>query len=93
MYEDGLGVEQDYNLCAKWFLMAAENGDAEARFNLANLYRTAKGVPLDYVSAYIWYSLAASRGHARAQHQLKDLAKLMTPRQREMAESRLLDRQ
>jgi len=34
MYEDGLGVPQDYNKAIYWYKKAAEQGDAQAKANL-----------------------------------------------------------
>ena len=34
MYLTGKGVPQDYTEAAKWFRMAAEQGDGRAQFNL-----------------------------------------------------------
>jgi len=93
MYEDGSGVPRDYQLAAKWYAAAAEHGDARARYNLANLYSSGRGVPLDYVSAYEWYKLAAAGGEGLAIRKLRDVSELMTSRQKQLAVSRLLERQ
>jgi len=34
MYRRGQGVSQNYKTAAKWFRLAAEQGDAAAQFNL-----------------------------------------------------------
>lgn len=34
MYDDGLGVPQDFPEAAKWYRLAGEQGEAEAQFNL-----------------------------------------------------------
>ena len=41
--------------------LAAEQGDAAARFNLGLVYAIGVGVPQDYVQAHKWINLAASR--------------------------------
>ena len=38
MYEDGLGVQQDYVEAVKWFRKAARQGDASAMENLGASY-------------------------------------------------------
>ena len=48
MYEEGLGVGQDYGQAAKWYERAAAQGDAGAQNNLANLYEQGLGVTQDY---------------------------------------------
>jgi len=39
----------------------AEQGDADAQYNLGVMYDDGRGVSLDYVQAHMWLSLAASR--------------------------------
>ena len=51
-------------------LQAAEQGDAEVRFNLGVMYANGDGVPEDDAEAVRWYRLAAEQGHARAQGNL-----------------------
>ena len=48
----------------------AEDGDADAQFNLGLMYDTGESVPQDYKEAMKWYSRAAEQGNARAQHNL-----------------------
>jgi hypothetical protein len=38
----------------------AEQGSADAQYNLGVLYANGQGVPQDYVRAYMWYNLAAA---------------------------------
>jgi TPR repeat protein len=45
----------------------AEQGDAEAQFNLAKRYVNGEGVAEDLGQAFKWYSKAADQGHAEAQ--------------------------
>ncbi|MGK0472301.1 MAG: TPR repeat protein [Candidatus Azotimanducaceae bacterium] len=46
----------------------AEQGDADAQFNLGSMYRrNSDGVPPDYKVVEKWYRLAAEQGHAGAQ--------------------------
>ena len=44
----------------------AEQGDAEAQFNLGVMYSNGEGVPQDDAEAVRWYRLAAAQGYARA---------------------------
>ena len=48
----------------------AEQGDAEAQFNLGFCYDDGRGVAKDYVEAVKWYRQAAEQGHAEAQYNL-----------------------
>ena len=61
MYYNGQGLPQDYDEAAKWYRLAAEQGNATAQSNLGSMYYSGEGVPQDYVQAYMWVSLAASR--------------------------------
>jgi TPR repeat protein len=45
----------------------AEQGDADAQYNLGLMYDKGYGVPQDYVQARQWYEKAASQGLADAQ--------------------------
>jgi TPR repeat protein len=45
----------------------ADNGDADAAFNLGQAYRLGKGVPLDLAQAQGWLESAARKGHVDAQ--------------------------
>ena len=47
---------------------AAEQGDADAQFNLGLMYDIGKGVPQDYQEAVKWYRMAAEQGYADAQY-------------------------
>ena len=48
----------------------AEQGNADAQFNLAFLYRNGQGVPRDNAEAGRWFRLAAEQGDADAQYNL-----------------------
>ncbi len=48
-------------------LMLAEQGNANAQYDLAGIYKRGEGVPQDYAEAVRWYRLAAEQGHANAQ--------------------------
>ena len=50
--------------------LLAEQGDADAQFNLAVLYGSGQGVQQDWVEAARWLRLAADQGHAPGQSAL-----------------------
>jgi TPR repeat protein len=54
-------VSQDNAEAAKWYRKAADQGHANAQYNLGVMYSTGQGVPQDYVEAHKWFNLAASR--------------------------------
>ncbi len=49
---------------------AADNGDANAQFQLGFLYAQGQGVPQDYAQAASWFRKAADQGDALAQTSL-----------------------
>ena len=53
-----------------WFHKAAEQGDADAQYNLGCCYDEGNGVKQDYGQAVHWYRKAAEQGHADAQNNL-----------------------
>jgi TPR repeat protein len=74
---------------------AAEQGDAEAQFDLGVAYTRGQGVPQDYLEAHKWANLAAARAHSNVQQQYAEnrdaLTKRMTPAQ--IAEAQKLARE
>ena len=68
MYGNGRGVPQDHAAAMSWFRKAAEQGHAEAQYNLGVMYEEGHGVPRDYTAAVSWYRKAAEQGDAKAQN-------------------------
>ncbi len=60
----------NYTEAAKWYRKAAEQGLAEAQFNLGVCYKKGEGVPQSYSEAVKWYRKAAEQGLAEAQYNL-----------------------
>ncbi len=54
----------------KWYRLAAEQGLADAQYNLGVMYEVGQGVPQDYDEAVKWYRLAAEQGDALGQNNL-----------------------
>ncbi len=50
----------------RWWKLAAEQGYADAQFNLGLMYGNGKGVPQDYIRAHMWWNIAASSGNKNA---------------------------
>lgn len=48
----------------------AEKGDAEAQYELGNVFYFGKGVPVDLAKANQWYRKAADSGHRYAEEAL-----------------------
>lgn len=70
MYNDGLGVEQNYTEANYWFLRAAERGHAPSQFNLGNAYKNGTGLAADAAMAVRWWRKAAEQGFGPAQFNL-----------------------
>lgn len=62
LYNEGHEAE-----AAKWFLKAAEQGYAEAQYEIGTLYNIGQGVPEDEEKAYVWLKKAATQGLPDAQ--------------------------
>jgi hypothetical protein len=58
----------DYATALREWTPLAEQGDADAQYNLGQMYRRGQGVPQDYKTAMKWYTLAAEQGNALAQN-------------------------
>lgn len=80
-YKSGIGVRQDHGASILWFHLAAEQGEADAQFNLARIYdgradgpyRKKRAAPADDAHAFKWYRLSAEQGHTPAQVRLAQL--------------------
>jgi TPR repeat protein len=56
----GQGLPQDDREAAKWYKLAAAQGNASAQTKLGGMYASGTGVSRDLVRAHMWLSLAAS---------------------------------
>lgn len=65
-YLKGIDAPQHFGWARKWYLRAAQQGSAQAMWEVANLCVAGKGGPKDLVQAYFWYTLAASKGIGEA---------------------------
>jgi hypothetical protein len=82
-YLNGTGVFADDVEAAKWFRLAAEQGDPKAQNNLGVMYANGKGVPQSFTQAYVWFSIGASKaGNTTDAAKNRDLAAAqMSPEQ------------
>lgn len=51
-------------------LKVARAGNAEAQFNIGEMYEKGSGVLPDLKSAFTWFELAAKQGHQKAQYKI-----------------------
>ena len=61
---------KDYSKAMKWYLKAADKGNAHAQCQIGNMYNYAEGVPVDYSTAIKWYLKAANQGNTEAQRHI-----------------------
>ena len=66
MYQNGEGVQKDFNQAVKWFEKAADQGDVQAQYSLGMMYLNEK----DYKRAPYWFKQASNQGNAQAQYNL-----------------------
>jgi hypothetical protein len=66
-------VTKDSVEAIKWYRKAAEQGYANAQYELGWMYDSGNGVPMDSAEAVNWYRKAAEQGHADAQDNLGDM--------------------
>lgn len=74
-------MKQDHAASISWFRRAAEQGEADAQFNLGRLYgsevdgmyKKGRAAPANDADALRWYRLSAEQGHTPAQVKLAQL--------------------
>jgi TPR repeat protein len=69
LYNKGGAVERNDKMAAAWFEKAANQGNAEAQYQLGNLHENSQ-LSKDYKAAANWYHKAAQQGSAKAQARL-----------------------
>jgi TPR repeat protein len=67
IYQDGLGIKQNYAEAARWYDKAPDPYGAECLYDLGLLYEEGNGVSQNNVEAVRLFRLAAERGNAHAQ--------------------------
>ena len=78
LYENGLGVNLNYQKAIEWYRRAAEQGYAYAQTALGKMYSEGRGVRQDLNSAYMWFSIAASLWDPDAKALQATVARAMT---------------
>lgn len=72
-YSEGIGVEKDLGKAFYWTKRAAEHGDRDAQYNLAEMYEKGIGTDSDMESAIRWYKAACVQGHDLAKEKCEEL--------------------
>jgi hypothetical protein len=74
-YACGFGVPQDLTRARTLYEELAAKGDADAQFQLGNMFSNACGTGLDDAEAVRWYEEAAQGGHPDAQIALSHMTR------------------
>jgi TPR repeat protein len=82
---------RNYPTAVRLILPLAEQGNADAQYNLGVLYDNGLGLPQDKVRAYMWFNLSAAQGREGAAAFRDLIAGRMTPTQ--IAEAQKLARE
>ncbi|MFZ1950151.1 MAG: SEL1-like repeat protein [Pseudolabrys sp.] len=88
---DAAVKRRDYATAVRLNRPLAEQGNANAQYNLGTFYDNGLGVPQDKVRAYMWFSLSAAQGREGAAAFRDLIARRMTPAQ--IAEAQKLARE
>ena len=70
IYYSGAVVERDFSEGIKWYRKAAEQGHAQAQYNLGVLCERGEGVEKNLSEAFKCYLKAAKQGYAPSQFSL-----------------------
>jgi TPR repeat protein len=70
MYEEGLGVPQNYLIAMNWYRQAADNELAQAQHNMGMLYHHGYGVAKNLIEAFRWFKKAADQELAESEYML-----------------------
>jgi len=81
MFNEGLGVAQDYVEAVRWYRLAAAQGNADAQHNLGVMFSEGIGVAQDFTRAHMWFNLVAVSGDKEAVKNRDLTAARMTPQQ------------
>lgn len=61
VYYEGEGISKDVVEAARWYRMAAEQGDANVQFRLGLMYFLGIGVYKDNIQAYAWVNVGVAQ--------------------------------
>ena len=63
-------LEENYTQAIEWFTKSANQGLAEAEYNLGVMYYNGQGVKRDYPKAFELFTKSANQGYAKAEYNL-----------------------
>jgi TPR repeat protein len=79
MYGNGQGVAQDDKEAARWFRLAAHQGEARAQYTLGAKYFIGVGVLQNNVLAHMWINIGTANGYENGSKLRDRAASKMTP--------------
>ena len=85
-YQDWFLRPKESHKIIKWYKKAAEQGLAEAQYNLGLRYANGQGVPNDYVMAHMYWNIAAVSGYKIAIKERDRIEGVMSDSQIEKAQ-------
>ena len=94
MYELGQGMEPDCAEATKWFLKAAEQGDAGGQLQMGKRCHRGSFAPLaqdareSRIEAYKWFKLASAQGYRDSQMLCEQMGMAMTREERNEGQRR-----
>ena len=94
MYEQGQGMEPDCAEATKWFLKAAEQGDAGGQLQMGKRCHRGSFAPLAHdaresrIEAYKWFKLASAQGYKDSETLCEQIGLTMTREERNEGQRR-----
>ena len=70
LYEEGLGVTQQYDVAMDWYRRAAEGGLAEAEHNLGMMYVEGRGAAKSWAQGLMYFRKAAEKGLTESRYMI-----------------------
>jgi TPR repeat protein len=83
MYDEGLGVPQNYDEAARWYRLASEQGLARAQRQLGWLW--VRNLPFSetetqtFITAHMWLNIATANGDEQARKYLETIEFYLPP--------------
>lgn len=91
MYDDGLGLPQNFARALHWYRKAAYSGLVDSQYILARFYGRGRGVKQDPATAFFWFNIATAGGHPFAARLRDQHRHQITVAQREKLEARAVE--
>lgn len=72
------GIRRDVREAGRLFRLAAEQGHADAQYNLARMYSIGNGVPESPFHSYVWFSIAKTNNYTQAQQDIDRMSERLS---------------